>query len=231
MNIFAASDYHLSKDQKLVYNEEADVIVFAGDLCDVDFKLNTNKPILFVPGNHDYYGYDFNLRQQYLKQSTNVIPLIRTSYLLENVAFIGCTLWTDMKVANNIEVSKIMAPKTINDFTQIKNWSVDKMLDENEKDFKFIVNEVERLKSEGYKVVVITHHPPSRKSLDDRYPYNNEFFVSEYDQYVLYSKIDLWIHGHIHINSNYILGDTQVFCNPAGIRYSNREFTTKMVEI
>ena len=41
-------------------------------------------------------------------------------------------------------------------------------------------------------------------------------YVSDHDQLVSKSGASLWIHGHVHASSDYVLGDTRVVCNPRG---------------
>jgi len=69
MKLQIFSDLHAEKGnarlaQQIVCNSKADVLIFAGDFCNLGKTGQLLKhlddmascPLLFVPGNHDYYG-------------------------------------------------------------------------------------------------------------------------------------------------------------------------------
>ncbi len=41
-------------------------------------------------------------------------------------------------------------------------------------------------------------------------------FASDLESLVLKSRARLWVHGHIHSQSNYLIGETRVIANPRG---------------
>jgi calcineurin-like phosphoesterase family protein len=64
--------------------------------------------------------------------------------------------------------------------------------------------------------VVITHHAPSRQSVQPRYRDDllTAAFASDLDDLV--TKAALWVHGHLHAPADYRLGDCRVVANPRG---------------
>ncbi len=81
----------------------ADILVLAGDIHNgtdaVEYarSLPFEGPILFVPGNHEYWGHTIKaLDQQFREQTqgTNIHYLQQDSILIEGLRFVGCTLWT-----------------------------------------------------------------------------------------------------------------------------------------
>jgi Icc-related predicted phosphoesterase len=91
---------------------------------------------------------------------------------------------------------------------------------------------------ESKKVVVVTHHAPSKNSLkcpEGASDLINGVYSSNLDEFIeSHPNIKLWIHGHIHSYHNYTIGSTQVICNPRGyIGYENisKNFEWKVVEI
>ena len=64
--------------------------------------------------------------------------------------------------------------------------------------------------------IVITHHAPSRKSIDTQYVGDplNAAYVSNLES--LMHDVKLWIHGHIHEEKDYYIGNTRVISNPRG---------------
>lgn len=74
------------------------------------------------------------------------------------------------------------------------------------------------LKDRKKKSVIVTHHAPSGRSLPDRYQDDilSASYVSHLDDFVKESSAALWIHGHIHTQQDYVIGNTRIVCNPRG---------------
>lgn len=121
MKIQLLSDLHLEVHPHWVATPApgADVLVLAGDigsyqegsmLLEGDFglsrfspKLGWPTPVLFVPGNHEYDGLDFDATHQRLRQTCAELDITwlerEVVYWPEHnspaVRFIGTTLWSD----------------------------------------------------------------------------------------------------------------------------------------
>ena len=67
-------------------------------------------------------------------------------------------------------------------------------------------------------VVVISHHPPSFKSIEPDYVNNETLgaYASNLENLIKKHDIDIWIHGHVHGSQSYNLHNTHVVCNPRG---------------
>jgi Icc-related predicted phosphoesterase len=88
------------------------------------------------------------------------------------------------------------------------------------------------------KVVVVTHHTPSHKSIHPAYGYDtlmNGGYHNDLDQLILDNpNIKLWIHGHTHNSFDYNIGSTRVVCNPRGYHKYEKiadTFKLKFVEV
>jgi Icc-related predicted phosphoesterase len=70
------------------------------------------------------------------------------------------------------------------------------------------------------KVVVVGHHAPTYQSIHPKYVKEREMnggYASDLSEFILdRPQIRLWTHGHVHNFSDYMVGDTRVFCNPRG---------------
>jgi Icc-related predicted phosphoesterase len=86
--------------------------------------------------------------------------------------------------------------------------------------------------------VVVTHHTPSWQScapkwLGDRVM--NGAFHTELGDFIAYRpQIKLWVHGHTHDEFDYVIGETQIVCNPRGyIGHENQadSFQLKYIEL
>ena len=119
MNIQLLSDLHLEANPGFVPRPApgADVLVLAGDIGsyqahsaltasgDTDFGLarfsplhGWPTPVLFVPGNHEYDGLDFDEAHDRLRATCERLGLawLESEVLhMHGVRFVGSTLWTD----------------------------------------------------------------------------------------------------------------------------------------
>ena len=112
MKIFIASDLHgeaWSHGYDVPEGLDFDVAVFAGDVHHayraVSWLTNQralwHKPMLFVAGNHEYYGSvleDAAATIRDKSRGTNVRFLDATDVpVIDGVRFLGCTMWTDYR--------------------------------------------------------------------------------------------------------------------------------------
>jgi Icc-related predicted phosphoesterase len=197
--------------------QEADVLVVAGDLCDAktitsSFELLCNacpKPIIYIPGNHEYYGSSFAEVDSLLAAADRAHPrlsvLNNKTVTLAGHRIIGTTLWFPDQPDN---------PKyegILNDFRMIRGFKKD-VYGANAKAHQFLEHELRK------GDIVITHHLPSVESVSARFRGGplNRFFVSPLDELILKRQPALWVHGHTHASVDYPLGHTRIVCNPFG---------------
>jgi Icc-related predicted phosphoesterase len=64
--------------------------------------------------------------------------------------------------------------------------------------------------------VVVTHHGPAMQSLPERYVNNiiTSAYVSNFEGIIKSYRPRYWLHGHLHNNSDYQIGNCRVICNP-----------------
>jgi predicted phosphodiesterase len=74
------------------------------------------------------------------------------------------------------------------------------------------------------ETIVVTHHAPSYRSLRDwdpeypqRFRHMDHCYASDLE-YLMHgdNAPALWIHGHVHANQDYVVGNTRVLANPRG---------------
>ena len=70
----------------------------------------------------------------------------------------------------------------------------------------------------GGKLVIVTHHAPSARSIPPTFEENafNPSFASDMTRFIIESNAKLWVHGHIHAHSDYTIGNTRILANPRG---------------
>ena len=105
MKLNILSDLHLGFGAMDWPVNDADVVVLAGDISRpreaVAWALRFDKPVLYVPGNHEFYGssIDGALEEfQHLCTGTQVQMLDQRERVLGGVRFLGATLWTDFEL-------------------------------------------------------------------------------------------------------------------------------------
>ena len=115
----------------LQHPDDCDVIVLAGDIGDRKQLQNIlriwgacDKPVIYVPGNHEYYGsimnshyseYDEDCREAFA--GTSVHFLNPGHIVIKDVVFIGTTLWTPLNSA--VDIGRVNSGGVPADFTQI----------------------------------------------------------------------------------------------------------------
>src|SRR3990167_135348 len=105
MKITFFSDIHEefgTLDTDLVH--PGDILVIAGDLCPFHLGLAELtllelsakfEHIIYVAGNHEYYGWDIKHASPPFLPRENVHFLHNQSITIRDKLFLGCTLWTD----------------------------------------------------------------------------------------------------------------------------------------
>jgi predicted phosphodiesterase len=220
------SDLHLSVAALELAPTGADAIVLAGDIARppaaIAWAAALGKPVLYVPGNHEFYGGSFEGTLAELKQlaaGTPVHVLDNAARVMGGVRFLGSTLWTDFRLfGTGPERSAAMreAVRFMRDFQRIERFTPEHSAALFARNAAWLA---ERL-AEPFpgKTVVITHHAPSPKSIHPRFAASalNACFVSDAERLVDGRRCVLWIHGHTHDSFDYMLNGTRVLCNPRG---------------
>lgn len=242
MRIQFFSDLH-TEDGDLPYEPApCDVIAILGDLGvgrgTIDWMdkhlAGVDKPILFVPGNHDpYYGrLDDRLKMfEYECNQLGIDFLYNKSVEIQGVLFLGTTLWTDFNLHNKQSDKMLIAHQQMTDYLTIEGGGVDgkitsgEILAEHMKAVAFLEAGLSARK-EGQQAVVLTHHAPSALSLGE--DVNNRYapyYASHLDDLILQYQPELWLHGHIHRKVQYFIGEeTLVMCNARGRRNVPKAF-------
>jgi Icc-related predicted phosphoesterase len=148
MKVAVARDLHLEFGPLELQNDEnADVLVLAGDICvardlkqrDVygvmegtrssklhDFFQGASekfKHVVYVAGNHEHYDGDFATTYTKLKANlaylTNVYVLDKEVKVIDDVTFVGGTMWSSMN--NRDPLTMFHIKSMMNDFKGVDN--------------------------------------------------------------------------------------------------------------
>lgn len=242
MRLRILSDLHnefLSAPRKTAHEPKVDVVVLPGDI-DVDTRGLTwardtfDCRIIYVPGNHEFYGCDFDVTRQRMAETAARlgIDLLDPGVVeIEGVVFVGATLWTDFNLFENPEREMSIASKELTDFRVINGFSPARSLARHLEERAYIERQLEATR--GKRCVVVSHHLPSWQSVAERYRGDklSAAFASNLDAIIEREQPALWIHGHTHDSFDYRIGPTRVVCNPAGYpkHEESREFNERLV--
>ncbi len=266
MRIQLLSDLHLESEPDFVPQPapEAGLLVLAGDIGsyqpgsaltaqdDSDFGLarfsprrGWPTPVLFVPGNHEYDGLDFDAAHDRLRETCDRLGLLwleRETRVLDGVRFIGTTLWSDFDALAPPAHAAAAGPHGLKQQLQAR-----------EKAFRaanFYLRKTgttrggEPFLAEAVReqalacqqwlrhalaapfdgpTVVVTHFAPSLRSADPRYGLapGTAGFCNALDDLLPHAR--LWLHGHLHCPADYVVGGCRVVANPRGYARKNEQ--------
>ena len=272
MKIALASDVHLEfGDLDFDNDSGADVLILGGDIC-VASDITQRDPyntmgeqyrsnrfhdffqrccarfphVIFIVGNHEHYHGDFAKTVPHFKDVLDYLPnlhiLEKETFVLDDITFIGGTLWTDMNKRDNRTLHEIS--RMMNDFRCVDNsaktedhrgWSgrftTTDAADDHDAMVAFIDQTIAANPAGRY--VVVGHHSPSRLSTHPKYQHQfimNGGYSSELDDFIQdRPQIKLWTHGHTHEDFDYQVGSCRILCNPRGyINYEERADTWRL---
>ena len=183
--------------------------------------------VIYIMGNHEFYNGKFYAGIDYMREECakypNVYMLEQDTKIIDDVVFVGGTLWTNMNKRDPLTMHAIEG--MMNDFRIIKNdkrnYASMSALDvaiRHDRTLEYIKLIVEEHKDK--KCVVVGHHSPSFQSVHPTYADEtlmNGGYHSDLSEFILdHPQIKLWTHGHTHHPFDYVIGETRIVCNPRG---------------
>jgi predicted phosphodiesterase len=263
MKIQLMSDVHLEVEPGFVPvpAPDADVLVLAGDIGagpntpmaphgDPEFCLRRFSPalghwpvpVLYLPGNHEYDGQDFDDCRRALQSvcaRLGITWLEQAEVDFGEVRLLGTTLWTDFdafadrpahvpgSMTHNLRARE-KAFRAANYYLEraatVRHgqlFDAAAMREESLRCQQWLAARLAR--PYAGKTVVVTHFAPSLRSHDPRYGLTpgTAGFCSALDE--MTRGVDLWLHGHLHCPSDYWLEHCRVIANPLGYADSGEQ--------
>lgn len=266
MKLQLLSDLHLESNPDFAPEPapDADLLVLAGDigsyqngsalnvLNDHDFGLGRFSPlrgwpvpVVFVPGNHEYDGLDFDAAHARLRETCarlGITWLERETRVWGGVRFVGTTLWSDFDALGPLAGQAIPASvpahappaglaaqlKARDKAFRAANYYLRKTgttrqgapwLAETMREQALVcqhwLRQTLALAHEG-PTVVVTHFAPSLRSADPRYGLVPGTAGFCNALDELLAHAQLWLHGHLHCPSDYTQAGCHVVANPLG---------------
>jgi Icc-related predicted phosphoesterase len=272
MKIALVSDVHLEfGDLDFDNDSGADVLILGGDIC-VASDMAQRDPyntmgehyrsnqfhafferccerfphVIFIVGNHEHYHGDFAKTVPHFKDVLGYLPnlhiLEKETWVLDDITFIGGTLWTDMNRRDNRTLHDIS--RMMNDFRCVdhsaktedgRGWPGRFTTTDAANDHDAMVAFIDQTvaANPAGRYVVVGHHSPSRLSTHPRYQDQfimNGGYSSHLDDFIQdRPQIKLWTHGHTHEDFDYMIAGCRILCNPRGyINYEERADTWRL---
>jgi len=183
--------------------------------------------VIYIMGNHEFYNGKFYAGIDYMRDEVakfpNIYMLEQDTKIINDVVFVGGTLWTNMNKRDPLTMHAIEG--MMNDFRIVRNdyrsyahmSALDVAIrhDKTLQYFRHVLSE-----NKDKKCVVVGHHSPSFQSCHPMYGNDtlmNGGYHSDLSEFILdHPQIVLWTHGHTHHPFDYVIGETRVVCNPRG---------------
>ncbi len=263
MKIQLLSDLHLEAQPQWRPQPAAgaDLLVLAGDigsyqsgsqLQDADFGLGPFSPhngwptpVVFVPGNHEYDGMDFDEAHARLQATCARLGLHwleRESLEFMGVRLLGTTLWSDFDALAGEAVRGPRADHALAQQLKARDKAYRAANYYLKKTGTTRAGEAwlaEHMRAQALlcqdwlrtalatpfdgPTAVITHFAPSLRSADPRYGLTpgTAGFCNALDDWL--PQAQLWLHGHLHAPSDYTVDGCRVVANPLGYARKNEQ--------
>ncbi|EHA15824.1 metallophosphoesterase [Halomonas sp. HAL1] len=244
MRLRILSDLHLEffDGNRALPAVDADVVILAGDIHRETEGLAwarhrfPDRPIIYVPGNHEFYGTCMpQLREELAREAErlNIELLDNRAVTLDGVRFYGTTLWTDFALyandpTQNPAHTESKALRYMPDFkiVQASPGITFTPLASRQLHAEALAWLESQLAQpfDGPKVV-ISHHAPLHECIPGQYLGDalSPAFASNLPH--LMGKMNVWVHGHVHEPVDILRNGTRVIANPGGYPY---EFTPEL---
>lgn len=233
----------------------ADVVVLAGDTHikgrgpALARALWLEQPIVMVAGNHEYYGETYPPHLAALQEKSarheGLHFLENRAVQIDDMVFLGCTLWTDGRLFNAGEQAGLYRYPDVlrdleggmNDYRHIsffdghgyRRLRPADTIQEHRASVRWLQEQF--AEHRGKKLVVVTHHAPSQRSVHESYKQDSlsAAYTSHLDELVEESGALVWIHGHTHFPVDYQIGATRVIANTKGYPFEKNSFRPELV--
>jgi len=110
MKLHILNDLHIEFEDFAPPATDADVVILAGDIGVGVEGLRwakdrfLDRPVIYVPGNHEFYHHDLSLIEELKAQAPEHIHVLNDDQVvIGGVRFLGCILWTDFALFGEAE--------------------------------------------------------------------------------------------------------------------------------
>lgn len=245
MKISLASDLHLEfEDYDIQNTHNTDVLLLAGDIMlgespKLSFLQRCSdqwEHIIYVAGNHEYYRGNFYSTRVKLREAAaqyDIHFLENESTTIEDITFIGCTLWTDCNRGDPATMHDLSY--SMNDYRVIRddNLGYTKLKPNTTRTAHYnSIEYIMRCAKAATNPFVVTHHLPHPDSVPvqfkDDYHMNGGYQSNL--EHMMSPHISHWVHGHTHDPCDYVINGTNIIANPKGYPKERSNYYLRTIE-
>lgn len=216
-------------------------------------------PVIMVAGNHEFYRRCIQTELEEGKAVAgdfNVVFLEQDVVVMGTTRFIGATLWTNYRVFGAANAANAMeaARRHMNDHRVItwtkKPWTrfrPEEALMLHERSRSFIADALGTMPPGVNGTVILTHHAPHFASVAKGHHESDILtaaYVSDLTDVIMTGSEEgadptpktteakwdrLWVHGHIHSSSDYMVGTDRILANVHGYGPENPAFDSQLI--
>jgi len=229
MKLHILNDLHIEFEDFTPPETDADIVILAGDIgvgigglqwAEAQFP---DRPVIYVPGNHEFNHHDIALIDELKAQAPAHIHVLNDDQVvIDGVRFLGSILWADFALFGEADKFFAMqaARQRMTDFSIIQNHGQCFTPEDAIRLHNGSRDWLAAMRTESFdgKTVVVTHHAPSSQSVHPRYARDllTPAFASNLENLMEGERVALWAHGHMHESFDYEIYGTRVVCNPRG---------------
>lgn len=195
---------------------DVDILVLAGDISTsaglrdaLSAFADRYAQVVFVCGNHEYYGSSPAIVGELLTslKIPNLTWLDNRMAEVDGIRFLGGTLW----YPRPDRATLWMGRSGMSDYRVIRDF--EPWVYEQNAAFRMLLS----VKA-GEADVVVTHHLPTFLAIDPRYAGQplNYFYCDDHTNLVETAQPKAWLFGHTHTRTWGRIGKTILACNPRG---------------
>ena len=172
-----AKDFHPEDNEtfRFIIEPQSPILILAGDITSLHAKCTISflqwcsqkfEHTFWVMGNHEYYSQITIPKDSILEHYRRLCPdnvhiLDNETYTLENILFVGTTLWSNIPEEDDLEIQY-----RINDYRRIYNEEGRKICPAEvraafKKNIQFLDNTI--ASNPDKQIVIISHHAPLNK--------------------------------------------------------------------
>jgi len=192
-----------------------DLVVLAGDIAvgtrGIQWAQQAipDRPVIYVLGNHEYYGHDFDGLIQQTKacaRGTHVHVLENDEVRINGLVVVGCTLWTDFGCygAERKGDAEREAWLMMNDYRLIRRQggrplTTHATAERCRASHAWLEQRIASASASSDPLLVVTHMAPSLITMNPKFEgeITNAAFHNAFD-HLLRPPVRAWIHGHTH---------------------------------
>lgn len=227
MRIRILSDLHLEVGPAAIRDDvDCDVVVLAGDIDSGTNGLywareEFDRPVIYVPGNHEYYHHDIVELAPLMRETANRLGihlLDNEEVTIQGQRFLGTPLWPGLprEPVQRADTAKLWNAR-LNDFRCIRAAGAlitpEHMSRWHAGSIRFLKDAI----NDQAPAVVVSHFAPTVSMQNPSFAGDalTSYFQNDLDE-LIGPGVALWVYGHNHHSCDRVVSGTRVVSNQRG---------------